>query len=75
MTFARPIARKELVSDLRTLPVSSPLPRSLGARLIDLSRLALLAWNHRRLARSSARALTRLNDHQLRDIGLERGAA
>jgi uncharacterized protein YjiS (DUF1127 family) len=74
MTYARPIARKEFVSDLRTLPVASPPPRSLGGRLIDLGRLALLAWNHGRLARSSARALTRLNDHQLRDIGINRGS-
>lgn len=74
MTFARPIARKELVSDIRTLPVASPLPRSLGARLIDLGRLALLAWNHGRLARRSARALSELNEHQLRDIGINRGS-
>ena len=72
MTHVRPIAPRELVSDLRSLPVASPLPRGFAARLADLGRDVVLAWKHGRLARSSARALSGLTDRQLRDIGVYR---
>ncbi len=74
MTYTCTIARKELVSNVRSLPVASPAPRSFGARLVELGRLALLAWNQGRIARRSARALSQLNDRQLRDIGINRGS-
>lgn len=74
MTYNRSITRRELVSDVRTLPVSSPAYRSLRSRLADLARDAVLAWKRGRAARSSVRALSRLSERQLRDIGINRGS-
>ena len=72
MSYGQSINPKELVSDLRSLPVASPLPRTLRTRLAELARDAVLAWKHGRSARASARALAALNDRQLRDIGVNR---
>ena len=74
MIYNRSIDRRELVGDLRTLPAASPLPRPLRSRLAGWARQALLAWQHGRTARASARALALLNDRQLRDIGINRGS-
>lgn len=74
MSYSHPIERKELVSDQRTLPVASPAPRPLSGRLSALARQAILAWQRDRAARASARALARLSDRQLRDIGIDRGS-
>jgi len=74
MSYGHPIRAKGLVSNLCSLPVASPLPRPLRARLSDLAREAVVAWKHGRTARASARALAALNDRQLRDIGINRGS-
>lgn len=74
MSYSHPIHGKELASDLRTLPAASPVQRSLPNRLTELARETFLAWQRYRAARSSAQALARLSDRQLRDIGINRGS-
>lgn len=75
MTQYSSIPAHEVVSHVRTVPAVRHIePEGLLARLRRSGRSALRTVAQIRTERATARALAELNEHQLRDIGVDRGA-
>lgn len=75
MSYNRPIAADSFVDAPRSAPhVAFVAPESLGRRVTAALRRGFALWARVQTQRATARALARLNDHQLKDIGIERGS-